>query len=89
MKYCEACGREFTRSGWCAWTCPHCGYNTHPTAVGARSKASLLKELSDMGWSDLDAESILDAEDVVFHEAEVRHRREERERAKTVDSPIG
>lgn len=42
MRTCEACGRDFVWYRGRHWTCPHCGYNTHPRSKMPRSEASLV-----------------------------------------------
>ncbi len=41
MRTCEACGRDFALGRGRSWTCPHCGYNTHPRSPWPRSPQAL------------------------------------------------
>ena len=41
MRTCEACGRDFQFWRGRHYTCPYCGYNTHPRSSHPRSLKSL------------------------------------------------
>jgi len=41
MRTCEACGRDFPFWRGRSYTCPYCGYNTHPRGHMPRTEQSL------------------------------------------------